>query len=133
MKDNPYRAEIIGAFLLSAIVLPIETWRRWGQLLSPAALDDGLIFVSAMVVAAQLARRSPAAPVWWLFVCGGAWFIICLSVWGSIYQFDDGDPSGVSVPAVIAFKLVVVTLISLASWRAIRRVRSADPYGGGPR
>ncbi len=129
MKGNPYRTEIVAAFLLSAIVLPLEAWRRWSELLSPAALDDGLICASAMVVATQLARRHPAAPAWWLFVCGGAWFVMCLSVWGSIYQFDSGDPSGVPVPAVIALKLVGFTLISLASWRAIRRVRSADPYG----
>lgn len=123
MKGNPYRSEILGAFLLSAVVLPIEVWRRWGELLSPAALDDGLMFVSAMVVATQLARRNPAAPVWWVFVCGGAWFLMCLSFWGSIYGFEDGDPSGVSVPVVIAFKLIGLTLITLASWRAIRRVR----------
>lgn len=97
-------------------------------MLSPAALDDALLLLSAMLVATQLARRSPAAPAWWLFVCGGAWFICCLSVWSSIDSFDEGDPSGVSVPAVIAFKLVLFALVSCASWRAIQRLRTADPY-----
>jgi hypothetical protein len=118
-KGNPYRPEIMGAFLLSAVVLPIEAWRRWGELLSPVALDDGLIFVGAMVVATQLARRSPAAPTWWLFVCGGAWFMFCLSVWDSAYHFGNGDPSGLPVQVVFAFKLVVFALISLASWLSI--------------
>lgn len=131
MRRNPYNPEILGAFLMSAIVLPIEAWRRWGDLLSPAALDDALIFVGAMVIATQLARRKAAAPMWWLFVCGGAWFMFCLSVWGSIYGFDQGDPSGVSVPLVIAFKLVGLTLISAASWRAIGRAQFADPYSDG--
>lgn len=126
MKANPYRPEIIGTFVLSAFVLPVETWRRWGELLSPAALDDALMFGSAMVVATQLARRHPAAPLRWVFVCGGAWFLMCLSTWGSVYGFEDGDPSGVTVPVVLAFKLVGLALVSLAAWRSIRLVRSAD-------
>ena len=128
MNGNPYRNEIVGAFVLAAIVLPIETWRRWGELMSPAALDDTIVFVSAMFVATQLARKNPSAPVWWLFVCGGAWFLFALSVWGSIYAYDNGDPSGAPVPLVIAFKLTGLALISIASLRAIRRAQSGDPY-----
>ncbi len=128
MRGNPYKPEILGAFLMSAFVLPIEAWRRWGELLSPWALDDALIFGGAMVVATQLARRKRSAPMWWLFVCGGAWFMFCLSVWGSIYGFSDGDPSGVAVPVVIALKLVGLALVSFASWRAVSRAQLADPY-----
>ena len=128
MKDNPYRPEIFGTFVLAPLVLALETWRRWGELLSPAALDDWVIFVSAMIVAAKLARRDASAPVLWVFVCGGAWFLFLLSTWGSIYFFDQPDPSGVPVAGVIAFKAVGFTLISVASWRGLLRLRAADPY-----
>ena len=129
MKGNPYRPEILGTFLLSAFVLPVETWRRWGELLSPAALDDPLIFGSAMVVATQLARRNPAAPLRWVFVCGGAWFLMCLSTWGTIYGFEDGDPSGAPVLLVVGLKLIGLMLASVASWRAIQAQRSGAPFG----
>lgn len=128
MHGNPYRPEIIGAFLMSAIVLPIETWRRWGELFSPWSLDDWLIFGSAMVVATQLARRRPTAPLWWVFVCGGAWFMFCLSTWGSIYAYDEADPSGAPVHLVVLFKATGLAIVSCATWRALRRARLADPY-----
>ena len=128
MKDNPYRAEIVGTFLMSALVLPLETWRRWGTLASPAALDDALVFGAAMAVAWGLARKAPAAPAWWVFVCGGGWMMFALSVWGSLYSFEAGDPSGAPVPLVVAFKLAGLALISAASLRALRRVRAHDPY-----
>ena len=128
MKRNPYLPEIVGTFLLAPLVLGIETWRRWGELLSPAALDDFFVFVSAMFVARLLIRRDPCGPALWAFVCGGAWFLFCLSLWGSIYWREDGDPSGVPMAGVIAFKAVGVTLISLAAVRAIRRLGSAPPY-----
>ena len=99
-------------------------------MLSATALDDWFVFVSALVVVRKLARRDIDAPAWWVFVCGGAWFMFCLSLWDSIYGYAEGDPSGFPVPAVIAFKAAGVTLISLASWRALRRLRSDDPYGG---
>jgi len=114
--------------LLAPLVLALETWRRWGELLSPAALDDWVILVGAMIVANKLARREPFAPILWVFVCGGAWFLFLLSTWGSIYFFKEPDPSGVPVAGVIAFKAVGFTLISVASWRGVRRLRSADPY-----
>ncbi len=128
MKTNPYQFEIAGTLAFAPLVLALETWRRWDELLSPAALDDGLIFVGALIVVRKLVRRDTDAPAWWAFVCGGAWFIFCLSLWGSIYWYERGDPSGLPVMAVIAFKALGVTLISLASWRALRRLRSADPY-----
>ena len=130
VKANPYRYEIVGTLVFAPIVLALETWRRWGELLSPWALDDWFVFVSALIVVRKLARRDTDAPAWWVFVCGGAWFMFCLSLWGSIYGYGEGDPSGVPVPAVLAFKATGVTLISLASWRALRRLRSIDPYGG---
>ena len=129
MRGHPYGPEIVGTFVLAPLVLALETWRRWGELLSPAALDDWVIFVSAMIVAFKLARREPFAPTLWAFVCGGAWFLFLLSTWGSIYRFDEPDPSGVPVAGVIAFKAVGFTLISLASWRGLRRLRSGAPYG----
>ncbi len=129
MRDQPYRYEIVGTFVFAPLVLALETWRRWGELLSPVALDDWVIFVSAMIVAVKLARRDPFAPTLWVFVCGGAWFLFLLSTWDSIYHFDEPDPSGVPIAGVIAFKAVGFALISVASWRALRRVRSAKPYG----
>ena len=128
MKHHPYRYEIVGTFLFGPLVLALETWRRWGELLSPVALDDWVIFLSAMFVAGMLFRRDTAAPTLWVFVCGGAWFLFLLSTWASIYSFDEADPSGVPVPGVIAFKLFGLTLISLASLRALRRLLSGDPY-----
>lgn len=125
---NPYRPEIAGTLVFAPLVLALETWRRWGELLSPNALDDWLIFVSALIVVRKLARRDAGAPAWWLFVCGGAWFMFCLSLWSSIYSYANGDPSGLPVPAVIAFKAVGFALISLASVRALRRLRFTDPY-----
>ncbi len=122
MNRNPYRPEIVGTFCIAPVVLGIETWRRWGELASPAALDDWLVFLAAMGVATQLARRRTSAPFLWVFVCGGAWFLFCLSLWGSIYSWDGGDPSGAPMPVVLAFKGVGVTLTSWASVRAIRRV-----------
>ena len=68
---HPYRLEIAGTLVFAPLDLALETWRRWGELLSPNALDDWLIFVSALIVVRKLARRDAGAPVWWLFVCGG--------------------------------------------------------------
>ncbi len=114
---NPYRPEIAGTLVFAPLVLALETWRRWGELFSPNALDDWLIFVSALIVVRKLARRD-----------AGAWFMFCLSLWSSVYSYANGDPSGLPVPAVIAFKAVGFALISLASVRALRRLRFTDPY-----
>ena len=128
MKSNPYLPEIIGTFLFAPLVLAIETWRRWGELLSPYALDDWFVFVAAMLVARKLAWRDPFAPALWAFVCGGAWLLFCLSLWSSIYWHEQGDPSGVPMVGVIAFKAFGVALISLASWRALHRLSVPRPY-----
>ncbi|MEL6713162.1 MAG: hypothetical protein AAFP86_05275 [Planctomycetota bacterium] len=130
MKQNAYRADIVGACAMSAVVLPLETWRRWGELLSPAALDDFTVFGAAMVVAVLLARRHPVAPALWVFVCGGGWFMMVLSVWGSIYSYGAGDPSGVPVALVLVFKLVLFALVGWVSVRAVRRIGLDDPYAG---
>ena len=81
-----------------------------------------------MLVARKLARRDPLAPALWVFVCGGAWFLFCLSLWGSICWWRQGDPSGVPVIGVIAFKAVGVALITPAGTRALHRSISAKPY-----
>lgn len=128
MRDNAYRVDVAFILLVSAVVVPLETWRRWGELLSPAAVDDAVIVAAALVVARLLARRSPAAPALWVFVCGGAWFLMFLSVWGSLYFAAKGDPSGVPVGLVVVFKVAVFSLISVASWRAVTRVQQPDPY-----
>ena len=122
MRPHPFRAEIIGTLVLAPLVIGLETWRRWGDLLSPAALDDALVFGAALIVVWRLARRDRGAPRLWLFVCGGAWFLFCLSLWGSVYGYSDGDPSGFPVWSVIAFKVVGFALISWASGRALRKL-----------
>ena len=120
MKDNPYRFEIVAVMVLAPLVLSIETWRRWGELLSPHSLDDWVIFLLAGVAAVKLARRDAGAPLLWLFACGGGMLLISLSLWGSIYDYASGDPSGVPMPGVIAFKGTGVLLVGLASRRAFR-------------
>ncbi len=127
MKSNPYLPEIVGTFLFAPLVLGLETWRRWGDLLNPNALDDWVVFTAAMLVARKLKRRDPLAPVYWVFVCGGAWFLVFLSLWGSIYWHEKGDPSGIPVVGVIAFKALGFALISVASWRSVCRLSSAGP------
>ena len=77
-----------------------------------------------MVAARLVNRDDPLAPVLWVFVCGGAWFLFVLSLWGSIYSFNQADPSGFPVPVVVAFKAFGLVLISLAAWRAIHRLTS---------
>ena len=128
VNANPYRPEIVGAFVASAIVLPLETWRRWGELLSPWALDDFTVLTAAMVVALQLRRRLPAAPARWAFVCGGAWFLMLLSSWGSIYALREADPSGLPVGVVIAAKLGGLFFVSWAALRALDKLGRPDPY-----
>lgn len=128
-ERNPYRAEIAGTVAFAPLVLGIEAWRRRGDLLAPEALDDAVVFGAALFVARGLARRDPAAPARWVFVCGGAWFLFLLSLWGSIHAFDRPDPSGVPIAGVLAFKLIGFLLISWAARRAVGRVRAVDPYG----
>lgn len=129
MNGNPYRYEIVATAVLVPGLLALETWRRWGELLSPRALDDWLIGLSALIVVVGLARRAPAARRWWLFVCGGAWFLFGLSLWGSIHGYAEGDPSAFPMPAVIAFKASGFALISVASWRALRLLQEAGKKG----
>ena len=119
LRPNPYEPEIVGTFVLAPVVLGIETWRRWGELFSPWALDDFSIFAAAIYVALRLRRRDPKAPRLWVFVCGGAWFLMTLSLWGSIYAYDQADPSGAPVGLVIAFKAFGFALVSTAAWRAL--------------
>jgi len=123
LRDNPYRYEIVGTAILAPLILAIETWRRWGELLAPYSIDDWLIFGSALIVAFKLARGDPSAPRLWIFVCGGAWFMMALSLWGAIYGRAAGDPSGFPMSVVIAFKAIAFGLISVAAWRAVRPAR----------
>ena len=126
LRDNPYRYEIVVTAILAPSILALETWRRWSELLSPRSLDDWLIFVSALIVARKLARGDAAAPRLWIFVCGGAWFIVSLSLWGSVYGRSVDDPSGFPMWAVITFKAVGFGLISVAAWRALWLACPAD-------
>ena len=128
-ERNPYFPEIVGTFLFAPLVLGLETWRRWGDWLNPAALDDWIIFGAAILVAGKLVNRNDRlAPVLWVFVCGGAWFLFVLSLWGSIYSFKEGDPSGFPVSVVIIFKACGLALISAASWRAIHRLTPREQH-----
>ena len=128
MQGHPYKPEIVITFLLAPMILAIEAWRRWDELLSPVALDDALVFGAAMIVAWRLRHRETNAPIYWVFVCGGAWFLLALSLWGSIYAYDVPDPSGAPVPLVVAFKAVGFILVTLAGKRAVARLRLRDPY-----
>lgn len=121
MRKHPYRFEILGTLVLAPVVLGIEGWRRWGHWLEPYAMDDWLVFGSALVVVGMLACNHPLAPRLWALVCGGAWFLMALSLWGSIYHRADGDPSGVAMPLVLGFKGLLLALISVAAWRTLSR------------
>ncbi len=48
MRDQPYRYEIVGTFIFAPLVLALETWRRWGELLSPStSLPERYLFAAA--------------------------------------------------------------------------------------
>ena len=119
-RSNPYRYEIVATAILVPLILALETWRRWAEILSPRSVDDWLIGLCALIVAGKLARGDAAAPRLWIFVCGGAWFIVSLSLWESIYSRSAGDPSGFSMWIVILFKTTMFGVISAATWRALR-------------
>lgn len=123
MTDQPYRNDIRIAFGVVPLLLAIETWRRWGDLLSPAALDDVIIGGFMLFAATRLARRDPGAPLLWVFGCGGAWFMMVLSTYGSLFAFREQDPSGMPILVVLAFKIGLLALVSIASVRAIRIAR----------
>lgn len=128
---NPYHYDIRIAFVVVPLLLAIETWRRWGNLLSPAALDDAIIGAFLLFTATRLQRRDPNAPSLWIFGCGGASFMMVLSTYGSFFALREQDPSGMPILVVLAFKIGLLVLVSIASVRAIRFVRDR-PFSPHP-
>ncbi len=131
MTEQPYRNDIRTAFVVIPMLLTIEAWRRQEDLLSPAALDDALVGGFLLCVAYRLVRRHPTAPLLWVFGCGGAWFLMVLSTYGSLVAFREPDPSGMPIAVVLSFKAALLALVSVASVRALRLARTS-PFSGYP-
>ena len=49
MNHNPYKKEIIAIVILGILLIILETWRRWGNLLSYAYLDDVILVSLALI------------------------------------------------------------------------------------
>lgn len=128
MKNNPYRYEIVGVFVLGPFVMGIEVWRRWGDFLNPGFYDDYFYFLLAMFAARSLYRRRYIGQLLWLYACGIGTFCIYFSLFGSLYDYDCGDVSGIPMPGVLAFKIVGVILISIVSYRAFALLRKKPTF-----
>lgn len=58
MNNNPYKKEIVSIVTLGVLLLIVETWRRWGNLLSYAYLDDVILITLAFIAAFYLYKKT---------------------------------------------------------------------------
>lgn len=123
MNNNPYKKEIIGIVTLGALLLVVETWRRWDNLLSYAYLDDVLLVILALVAANYLYKQSFTGQLLWIFSCGYALCLITGSLMSAWKRIDEVDASGFPTSLVILVKLGMYFLVVLMSIRAFRLVK----------
>lgn len=57
LKANPYHKEIIATYILAPILMLMETWRRWDNLLSMSYFDDVILVVLAGIAIYYLRKQ----------------------------------------------------------------------------
>lgn len=117
---NPYRKEILGIIILGFLLLTIETWRRWDNLLSYAYWDDIILITLAFVAAFFLYKKTFLGQLFWLFTCGYALNMItesCMSTW---YRIEEIDASGFSNHQVLWVKIGMYVLVVCLCVRAFK-------------
>lgn len=67
MKNNPYKKEIIATFFLGPLLMILETWRRWDNLLSMSYFDDVILVVLASISTYFLYHQRFIGQLLWLF------------------------------------------------------------------
>lgn len=123
MKDNPYQKEITGIVVLGALLLAVETWRRWDNLLSYAYFDDVILVTLAFVAAYFLYKKTYMGQLLWVFVCGYATCLIIGSFMTALTKINEIDASGFPTAQVIFVKVVMYTVVVFMSIRAFRLIR----------
>ena len=118
--SNPYKKEIIGIASLGPALLILETWRRWGNLLSYDYLDDVWLVGLSFIAAYYLKKKTYIGQLLWLFTCGCALSMITGSFFSQFKKIDEIDASGFDSTQVIAVKAVMYILVILMSIRAFR-------------
>ena len=116
-----YRADTIAVCVGAGIVMPIETWRRWGDWFSTGYFDDFSYFVVAFVALWLIRSGHRMGPRLWTYSLGYGGFMALFSFLGGIERYELGDVSGIGMPAVLTFKGVGVVLLSFLAYRDLRR------------
>jgi len=120
MNNNPYKKEIIGIVILGILLLILETWRRWGNLLSYAYFDDVILVSLAFFAAFYLYKKTYFGQLFWLFTCGYGLCLITGSFFGSWKRFNELDASGFPSSQVLIIKAGMFALILFLGIRAFR-------------
>jgi len=120
MKNNPYKQEIISIVILGVLLLILETWRRWGNLLSYAYLDDVILVILAFIAAFYLYKKTFFGQLFWLFTCGYGLCMITGSFMHSWGKINEIDASGFPVSQVLLIKAGMYVLIVFLGIRAFR-------------
>lgn len=120
MKTNPYQKEIIATIILGPLLMIVETWRRWDNLLSMNYFDDVLLVVLASIAAYFLYHKQFIGQLLWLFAAGAFFMMINLSFFGAIEKMHLPDASGIAMSKVILIKAGMYAIILLMGWRAFR-------------
>lgn len=126
MNNNPYHKEIIGTIILGPLLLILETWRRWGELLSYLYLDDVWLVVLAFVAIFYLKKKRYIGQLLWLFTCGCAFCMITGSFFFAVSKIGGLDASGFNTSQVVlvkGFMYVLVIVVSIRGFRLLLKHR----------
>jgi len=120
MNHNSYKKEIIAIVILGILLIILETWRRWDNLLSYAYLDDVILVSLAFIAAFYLYKKTFFGQLFWLFTCGYGLCLIIGSFIHSWRRINDIDASGFPTSQVLVIKAGMFILIVFLGIRAFR-------------
>ncbi len=120
MKNNPHKIEILCSLVLGPILIAIESWRRWGDLLTYAYFDDVLFVILAFIPVKFLNAQKHLGQLLWLITSGFAFCLIYFSFFGALSQLDQADPSRLNMSVVILVKSVFYIIVLMMCFRAIK-------------
>ena len=124
-SDLTYQVDTIAVCVAAGIVMPVETWRRWGDWFSTGYFDDFSYFVVAFAALWLIRVGHRLGPRLWTYSLGYGGFMALFSFLGGVERYDVGDVSGIGMPAVLTFKGVGLALLMFFAYRDMRR--SAPP------